>query len=134
MATNGAEKDNRTLFVRGISFDVNEKELEGVFSDLGPIKQCFLIKEKDQPKHKGFGFVQYALEEDAVRAVTEFNGRSVGGRKLQVRHLPAKLLANCFIEIVLWFAGGVGQQARPNGGTQEETARRRRTQQRGAFS
>ncbi len=79
-----AAKDLRTVFVRGVSFDANEKDFEQLFSDVGPVKQCFLVRVKGQPKHRGFGFVQYALPEDAERAVGECNGKSLKGRKLQV--------------------------------------------------
>eukprot|EP00798_Chlamydomonas_sp_ICE-L_P004941 gene4941-34712_t len=76
-------KDDRTLFVRGISFDTEAEALEAVFSEIGPVKQCFLIKDKDALKHRGFGFVQYAVEEDAAMAADQLNGTMVDGRKLQ---------------------------------------------------
>lgn len=78
------EKDNRTVFVRGISFDVDEKPLEEAFSEIGPVKQCFIVREKGAKKHKGFGFVQFAIPEDAERAVEELNNKQVAGRKLLV--------------------------------------------------
>ncbi|MEW5317651.1 MAG: hypothetical protein WDW38_008933 [Sanguina aurantia] len=78
------KKDSRMLFVRGIGFDVDEKAVEAAFSDVGPIKQCFLIKTKGEARHKGFGFVEYALKEDADRAVLEMQGKDVGGRKVLV--------------------------------------------------
>lgn len=79
------KKDPRTLFVRNISFDVaDEKPLEELFSDVGPIKSAFLVRDKGATKHKGFGFVTYALQEDADRAAAELNGKPLAGRKLQV--------------------------------------------------
>lgn len=77
-------KDLRTVFVRGVSFDADEKAVEAAFSDVGPVKSCFLVRQKGDAKHKGFGFVQFALPEDAERAVTELDGKAVAGRKLQV--------------------------------------------------
>ena len=79
-----ADKDPRTVFIRGVSFDAVEKDLEAAFSEVGPVKQCFLVRVKGQPKHRGFGFVQYALPEDAERAVGELDGTALKGRKLQV--------------------------------------------------
>ena len=78
------EKDSRTVFVRGVSFDVDEKTLADEFSDVGPIKSAFMVKHKGQEKHRGFGFVQFALPEDAVRAVQILNGKVVAGRKILV--------------------------------------------------
>ncbi|GAX77255.1 hypothetical protein CEUSTIGMA_g4701.t1 [Chlamydomonas eustigma] len=77
-------KDIKTVFVRGVPFDYDEKALEEVFSDVGPIKSCFLVKLKGQEKHRGFGFVQFSLPEDAERAAQSLNGSQLAGRKLLV--------------------------------------------------
>lgn len=42
------------------------------------------VRDKGAEKHKGFGFVTFALPEDAQRAVDELNNTSLAGRKLQV--------------------------------------------------
>lgn len=84
MAGQPPEKDLRTVFVRGVSFDATEKDLEALFSDVGPVKHSFLVRQKGQARHKGFGFVQYAIEEDAERAVEELNGKDMSGRKIKV--------------------------------------------------
>ena len=79
-------KDERTVFVRGVSFDVDDREFEAALSDIGPVKSCFLVKPQGQGggKHRGFGFCTFAVREDAERAVEEMNGKAVKGRKLQV--------------------------------------------------
>lgn len=80
-----AAKDARTVFIRGVSFDADDKQLEELFSNVGPVKQCFLVRPKGATRHKGMGFVTYALAEDAERAIEELNGNnSLGGRKLLV--------------------------------------------------
>lgn len=78
------QKDARTVFVRGISFDIEKEPLEELFSDIGPVKSCFIVRNKGEEKHKGFGFVQYAIQEDAARAAEELNGKLLAGRKLLV--------------------------------------------------
>jgi RNA recognition motif-containing protein len=79
------EKDARTLFVRNVSFDVDESKLEEVFSDVGPVRQCFLVRNKGEQRHRGFGFVQYSIPEDAERAAQQLNGQDLHGRKLKVQ-------------------------------------------------
>lgn len=77
--------DPRTLFVRNVPYDVDDAALEELASEVGPVKQAFLIKRKGGERHQGFGFVLFALEEDAQRALVELAGRELGGRKLKVR-------------------------------------------------
>lgn len=76
--------DPRTLFVRGISFDVGETELTEAFSALGPVRHAFIVKDNRTGRHKGYGFVQYALQEDAERAAQELHGTELGGRKVKI--------------------------------------------------
>ena len=81
-----AKKDDRTVFVRGVGFDVGEAALSELFQEVGPVRHAFLVKRGtgEGAKHKGFGFVQFALKEDAERAAKELHGKELGGRKLQV--------------------------------------------------
>lgn len=83
--------DSRTVFVRGLDAAVTDDILSSTFSAIGPVKHAFLVKKRAAPgaiqlttHHKGFGFVQFALEEDAVRAVYEMNGTRLQGRVMKV--------------------------------------------------
>lgn len=44
--------DSRTLFVKGISFASTQQQLEQAFSQIGPVRSCFLIKHSSAQKHK----------------------------------------------------------------------------------
>lgn len=93
--TNTKEEDKRTVFVRGLDVAVDDELLTETFSSIGPVKHGFTVKKKtnsgSEGKHKGFGFVQFALEEDAIRAVQELNGTRLAGRviKLESAHKRA---------------------------------------------
>lgn len=95
------QTDARTLFVRNVAFDVDAAQLEEVFTDVGPVRQCFLVTDKaaaaaaagggsgssaagGPKRHKGIAFVQFALPEDAERALEDLNGKEVAGRRLKV--------------------------------------------------
>ncbi len=78
------EHDARTIFVRNLAFDVDQAQLEQAFADIGPVRSAFLVTQKGQQRHKGIAFVQYAIPEDADRAVEELNGKELNGRKLKV--------------------------------------------------
>lgn len=36
----------KVLFVQNVPYDTTDEEFEKAFSDVGPIRKCFLIKEK----------------------------------------------------------------------------------------
>ncbi|KAK9907300.1 hypothetical protein WJX75_001025 [Coccomyxa subellipsoidea] len=75
--------DPRTVFIKGISFDWDNSDFEKAVSDVGPVRKCFLLKGAGK-HHKGCGFVTFALQEDAQRAVDELSGKKLGGRTIQV--------------------------------------------------
>jgi nucleolar protein 4 len=40
----GDAVDPKTVFVKGISFDWKDEDFEKTFSDIGPVRKCFLLK------------------------------------------------------------------------------------------
>ncbi|CAO3690899.1 unnamed protein product [Umbelopsis ramanniana] len=85
-----AHHSKATLFVRNIPYDATNNELEEFFSDLGPIRSCFVVMDKTQEEaekvqNRGYGYVHYALAEDAQRAITELKDvKFRGARKLKI--------------------------------------------------
>eukprot|EP00897_Mesotaenium_endlicherianum_P008504 jgi/Mesen1/7682/ME000403S06864 len=77
--------DKKTVFVRNLAFTTTDAKLEEAFSEIGPVRQCFTVKQKGSEQlHRGFGFVQFAVVEDAERAVAALQGSLLGGRKLKL--------------------------------------------------
>jgi len=77
--------ESDSVFVRGLLPGINTEELNDVFAEVGPVKSAFIVVDKDGPnkgKSKGYGFVQFALAEDAVLAVEKLQGQSIGGSKM----------------------------------------------------
>lgn len=74
-----------TLFVRNLAPSFNNAELTKLFSDIGPVKNAYMIKKKgDTAAHRGMAFVQYAMKSDADAALQKFNGLTVKKYKLNV--------------------------------------------------
>ena len=49
-----------------------------------PHRTVFLVRKKGQDRHLGYGFVTYALLDDAKRAVEDMDGKQICGRSVQV--------------------------------------------------
>lgn len=79
-----AEQRSRTLFVKGVSYGVEKDGLEEAFTAVGPVRNCFVVRTKGEAQHKGYGYVQFALREDAATAVKQLQHSVLGGRKIKV--------------------------------------------------
>ena len=92
-----SEKNVSCVFVRGIPYGLDQKAVEAAFAEIGPLRNCFLVKEKGQQRHKGIGFVHFAIPEDADRAVAALTNTELGGRNILVpRPPPPCRSATCF--------------------------------------
>jgi RNA recognition motif-containing protein len=71
------------LYVGNFPYSVDETQLRGIFSQYGEISELALIMDRDSGRPKGFGFITFATQESAEKAL-EQNGKDVGGRPLKV--------------------------------------------------
>jgi RNA recognition motif-containing protein len=69
---------NTTLFIGGLSSQVMEEQLRGVFSQFGEIIYVKI------PHGKGCGFVQFVLRTSAERAILSMNGKVLGNSAMRI--------------------------------------------------
>ncbi|KAM4553583.1 RNA-binding protein 28 [Fundulus diaphanus] len=79
----------QTIFVASLPGSATNERLEEIFSEIGPVKQCFVVREKGTEKCRGFGFVTYSMEEDAQRALKEV--KEYDGKKLSLSVAKKKI-------------------------------------------
>ena len=72
------------IYVGNLPYSVSDKDLKEMFSSYGEIVEAVVIKDKYSGRSKGFGFVTFADEESAQKAVSEMNEKEVQGRNLKV--------------------------------------------------
>mmetsp|Transcript_32226 Transcript_32226/g.126025 ORF Transcript_32226/g.126025 Transcript_32226/m.126025 type:complete len:776 (-) Transcript_32226:19-2346(-) len=71
------------LYVKNLSEDIDDENLRGIFAPYGEITSCKIMRD-DRNNSKGFGFVCYANQADANKAVSELNGQMIGGKPIYV--------------------------------------------------
>jgi RNA recognition motif-containing protein len=75
--------EQNKLYVGNFPYSVDEAQLRGIFSQYGEISQLALIMDRDTGRPKGFGFITFATQAAAEKAL-EQNGKDLGGRPLKV--------------------------------------------------
>lgn len=72
------------LFVGNLSFKMSTEQLRSLFEQVGQVESATIVEDRESGRSRGFGFVEMASEEDALRAIEEFNGKDYDGRTLTV--------------------------------------------------
>lgn len=74
----------KKLYVGNLSYEASEEDLRNLFSQAGSVQDAVVIRDKFTNRAKGFGFVEMSTEEEAKKAVEEFNGKELNGRTITV--------------------------------------------------
>ncbi len=74
----------KKLYVGNLPYTTTEDDLRSLFSQAGAVESVELIKDRDTGNSKGFAFVSMATQSDAEKAITTFNGYSMGNRQIKV--------------------------------------------------
>jgi RNA recognition motif-containing protein len=74
----------KKLYVGNLSFDMKQADLEQMFSQVGNVEEVAIIMDRETNRSKGFGFVTMASDEEAKKAIAEFDGKECSGRALKV--------------------------------------------------
>jgi len=80
----------KKLFVGGLSFNTTDDGLREGFARFGEITEAKVITDRDTGRSRGFGFVTFARDEDAKKAISKMDGASLDGRTIKVSEAQEK--------------------------------------------
>ena len=81
---------SQKLYVGNLSYSTTEATLRTMFAEFGEIVSVNLIMDRDTGRPKGFAFVEMASEQDASKAVSALNGKTVDDRQIKVEKAQPK--------------------------------------------
>ncbi len=76
--------DKKKLYVGNLPWSMSGESLKELFSQFGEIVEAIIISDRMSGRSKGFGFVTFANEADAEKAIAEMHEKEVEGRKIVV--------------------------------------------------
>ncbi len=74
----------KKLYVGNLPYDYTEDQLREIFAPCGSLTSARVIIDRDTGRSKGFGFVEFASDDEAQSAIQKMNGTTAGTRKLVV--------------------------------------------------
>lgn len=72
------------IYVGNLAYSLSESELRDAFAAYGEVSSVKILMDRETGRSRGFGFVEMPNQNEAEAAVTECNGKEVGGRPLRV--------------------------------------------------
>ena len=76
------------IYVGNVPYAATETDLEELFGEYGQVANATIIRDRDDGRSKGFGFVEMENQEDGERAIVALDGQEMMGRRLKVN--PAR--------------------------------------------
>src|SRR5438128_2408740 len=72
------------LYVGNLAFTTSSQDLQELFAAAGTVESASVVEDRDTGRSRGFGFVEMSSQEEAAKAIEQFNGKEVNGRSLTV--------------------------------------------------
>jgi RNA recognition motif-containing protein len=75
---------SKKLFVGGLSWGTDDDALRTAFERFGAIDDAKVISDRETGRSRGFGFVTFSSDADAMNAMSEMDGKQIDGRTIKV--------------------------------------------------
>jgi cold-inducible RNA-binding protein len=80
----------KKLYIGNLPFSVTDDQLRDHFAQAGTVTSAQVIMDRFSGRSKGFGFVEMSTDEEAAKAISQFNGQDLAGRALTVSEARPK--------------------------------------------
>ncbi|CAI4224114.1 unnamed protein product [Auanema sp. JU1783] len=102
------------IFIKNLDKSIDNKSIYDTFSLFGSILSCKVAVD-DEGNSKGYGFVHFEKEEDALNAITKVNGMLLAGKKVfvgkfQPQAARAKERGECGTKFTNLFVKNFGEE------------------------
>jgi RNA recognition motif-containing protein len=81
---------SKKLFVGGLSWGTTDDGLHQAFAQFGEIVEAKVITDRETGRSRGFGFVTFANDDGATKAISEMDGTELDGRTIKVNEAEDK--------------------------------------------
>jgi RNA recognition motif-containing protein len=72
------------LYVGNLAFATSSQDLQELFATAGTVESASVVEDGETGRSRGFGFVEMSTKEEGAAAISQFNGKEVNGRALNV--------------------------------------------------
>jgi cold-inducible RNA-binding protein len=80
----------KKLYVGNLPYDAGEADLQQLFATAGAVDSVTVMRDMATGRARGFAFVEMASDDDAQKAINQFNGQPFNGRNLTVNEARPK--------------------------------------------
>lgn len=72
------------IYVGNLSYGMSEDELREAFAAYGDVASVKILTDRETGRSRGFGFVEMPNQSEGEAAISQLNGKDLGGRSLRV--------------------------------------------------
>ena len=73
-----------------LAYETTEQELRESFEVHGEVQEVSVVRDRETGRSRGFGFVEMPTNAEAEAAISDMNGKEVGGRTLTINEARAR--------------------------------------------
>lgn len=83
--------ETNKLYIGGIAWGLWWQDIKDIFREYGEVNHVKIIKDRETGKSKWYGFIEFAMSEDAALAREKMNGTELEWRLLKIEFAEEKV-------------------------------------------